>query len=167
MRRRARGLVLGVAAVWFIALGAAAIAAIAEDALRPAVSRGVLLRSLVALQQVPAVAMEARAMTMAEAALDQTGNHLWDVLLAQGGDADHAFRWTSANRALIEDAKARFRKARAAYVSSAEALAEAAAASAKLKARAASCALEQARCLARWDAFACVPLLPVCLAADL
>ena len=167
MKRRARGLVLGVAAVWFIALGAAAISAIAEDALRPAVSRGVLLRSLAALQQVSAVAAEARAMTMAEAALDQTGNHLWDVLLAQGGDADHAFRWTSANRALIEDTKARFRMARAAYVSRAEALAEAAAASPKLKARATSCALEQARCLARWDACACVPLLPVCLAADL
>jgi hypothetical protein len=128
----------------------------------------VALRSLVVLQQVPAVAAEAGALTMAEAALDQTGNHLWDVLLAQGGDADHAFRWTSANRALIEDAKARFRAARAAYVSSAEALADAAAgASPKLEARAASCAEEQERCLARWDAFACVPLLPVCLAADL
>ena len=164
MRRRARGLALGVAAVWFIAWGGAAIA---DDALRPAVPRGVLLRSLVALQQVPAVAAEARALTMAEAALDRTGNRLWDVLLAQGGDADHAFRWTSANRALIEDAKARFRMARAAYVSSAEALADAAAASPRLEARAASCAHEQARCLARWDAFACVPLLPVCLAADL
>jgi hypothetical protein len=89
------------------------------------------------------------------------------VLLAQGGDADHAFRWTNANRALIEDAKARFRMARAAYVSSAGALADAAAASPKHKARAASCAEEQTRCLVTWDAFACVPLLPVCLAADL
>jgi hypothetical protein len=164
MRRRARGLVFGAAAVWFIAWGGAAIA---DDALRPAVPRGVLLRSLVALQQMPAVAVEARALTMAEAALDQTGNRLWDVLLAQGGDADHAFRWTSANRALIEDAKARFRMARAAYVSSAEALADAAAASPKLEARAASCSLEQERCLTSWDAFACVPLLPVCLAVDL
>ncbi len=117
--------------------------------------------------QVSAVSMEARALTTAEQALDQTGNHLWDVLLAQGGDADHAFRWTSANRALIEDAKARFREAKAAYVSRAGALADAAAASPELKVRAAHCAEEQERCLARWDAFACVPLLPVCLAADL
>ena len=131
------------------------------------VPRGVLLRSLAALRQVPAVAAEARALTTAEQALDQTGNHLWDVLLAQGGDADHAFRWTSANRALIDDAKARFQVAKAAYVSRAGALAEAAAASPKLKVRAAHCALEQEHCLATWDAFACVPLLPVCLAADL
>jgi hypothetical protein len=34
---------------------------------------------LVALRQLPAVAAEARAMTMAEAALDQTGNHLWEA----------------------------------------------------------------------------------------
>ena len=164
MRRR---VALGVAAVWFIAWGGAAIAAIADDALRPAVPRGVLLRSLAALRQVPAVAAEARALTTAEQALDQTGNHLWDVLLAQGGDADHAFRWTSANRALIDDAKARFQVAKAAYVSRAGALAEAAGASPELEARAAHCAEEQERCLATWDAFACVPLLPVCLAADL
>jgi len=130
----------------------------------PAVGLGAELRALAELEGVPALASAARAMAAARRATDETGAQLWQELLSQEGDADHAFRWTSANRAAVERAKTRFRVRKARYLAAVEDLRAAAAQSPDLAPLSARCRAERDRCETDASAFRCAPLLPLCLA---
>ena len=139
----------------------------AQDPLRPSIPRGVQHRALVVLQELPTLSAEAGALRDALWALESASDRLWEELLSQRGDADHAFRWTADNKAAVTAAKDRFRDAKADYLARGQDLAAIALQVPQLEAVARTCLAARGDCEESWDLFTCAPFLPVCLAEGL